>query len=30
MFCKNCGKELDDGSNFCNHCGANQVAASSN
>lgn len=24
MFCKNCGQELDEGSNFCSHCGADQ------
>lgn len=23
MFCKNCGIQLDDGSNFCNNCGIN-------
>ncbi len=23
MFCKNCGKKLDDGSKFCSGCGAN-------
>ena len=22
MFCNKCGKEIDDGSRFCNHCGA--------
>lgn len=25
MFCNACGKELDEGSAFCRHCGANQV-----
>lgn len=25
MFCKNCGKEIRDGINFCNHCGAPQT-----
>ena len=24
MFCKNCGQELDEGSNFCSHCGTDQ------
>ena len=24
MFCKNCGQELDEGSNFWSHCGADQ------
>ena len=24
MFCKNCGKEIDSSSTFCNYCGANQ------
>lgn len=24
MFCKNCGKEIDDGATFCPHCGASQ------
>ncbi len=24
MFCKNCGKEISDGTKFCNHCGASQ------
>ena len=23
MFCKNCGKEIDDNSDFCNFCGSN-------
>ncbi|MFP4457045.1 MAG: zinc-ribbon domain-containing protein [Clostridia bacterium] len=22
MFCKNCGKEIADGSSFCTNCGA--------
>lgn len=26
MFCKNCGKEIVDGTKFCNHCGASQEA----
>ena len=30
MFCKNCGKELDAGSNFCNFCGASQVETNTN
>lgn len=24
MFCRNCGKEIPNGINFCNHCGATQ------
>lgn len=24
MFCRNCGKEIPSGTNFCNHCGAAQ------
>lgn len=24
MFCRNCGKEIPNGTNFCNHCGAAQ------
>lgn len=24
MFCKNCGREIEDNSNFCQHCGAKQ------
>ena len=24
MYCRNCGKELADNSNFCSNCGANQ------
>jgi RNA polymerase subunit RPABC4/transcription elongation factor Spt4 len=24
MFCKSCGKEIEDNSNYCNYCGANQ------
>ena len=27
MFCKNCGKEIDDGSKFCQYCGANLTAS---
>ena len=26
MFCKNCGKEINEGTKFCNHCGASQEA----
>ena len=30
MYCKNCGKEIEDNSSFCNHCGkpldGNQMA----
>ncbi len=25
MYCKKCGKEIQDDSNFCNHCGARQT-----
>jgi len=28
MFCSNCGKQLDDGSKFCLHCGAPQEPTS--
>lgn len=24
MYCKNCGKQIDDNSRFCNYCGAGQ------
>ncbi len=24
MFCNNCGKEINEGTKFCNHCGASQ------
>ncbi len=24
MYCRSCGAEIDNGSTFCNHCGANQ------
>lgn len=24
MYCKHCGKEIEDGSKFCNHCGEKQ------
>ena len=24
MYCKNCGKQIDDNSRFCNYCGASQ------
>lgn len=27
MFCKNCGKEINEGTKFCNYCGASQEAA---
>ena len=27
MFCKQCGKEIPDNSNFCTHCGASQAVA---
>ncbi len=27
MFCKNCGKELAEGTKFCDGCGASQEAA---
>ena len=30
MFCKNCGEELDEGSKFCNCCGASQGVITSN
>lgn len=30
MFCKNCGKEIRDGINFCNYCGAPQRVGSGN
>lgn len=30
MFCKNCGKEIEDGSKFCPECGALQDASSGN
>ncbi len=26
MFCNNCGKEINEGTKFCNHCGASQEA----
>ena len=29
MFCRNCGKEIPNGINFCNHCGAAQNVSSS-
>ncbi|RHV91077.1 zinc ribbon domain-containing protein [Lachnospiraceae bacterium OF09-33XD] len=29
MFCRNCGKEIPNGINFCNHCGAAQNISSS-
>ena len=25
MYCKNCGKEIADGSRFCSHCGADAM-----
>ena len=25
MYCKNCGKQLPDGAQFCDGCGARQV-----
>ena len=28
MYCYNCGKEIDDGSAFCSHCGSKQRALS--
>lgn len=28
MFCRNCGKEIPNGTNFCNHCGAAQNSSS--
>ncbi len=27
MFCKQCGKEIPENSNFCIYCGASQAAA---
>ena len=27
MFCKKCGMQIDDNSNFCEHCGADQRPA---
>lgn len=24
MYCKNCGKQIDDDSKFCNYCGTEQ------
>ncbi len=27
MFCKKCGKELENGTQFCPHCGESQAAA---
>ncbi len=27
MFCKNCGKEINEGAKFCNYCGASQEAS---
>lgn len=27
MFCQKCGKEIEDGTRFCEHCGAAQDAA---
>lgn len=30
MFCKNCGKPIDDNANFCAHCGANIKNTSAN
>lgn len=29
MFCKNCGKEIDDNSKFCQYCGAKIVEPNS-
>lgn len=29
MFCKNCGKEIDQNTKFCNHCGAPQESDAS-
>ena len=26
MYCKHCGKEIDDNSSFCKHCGKSQVS----
>ncbi len=28
MYCSKCGKEIADGSVYCNHCGANIIKAS--
>lgn len=28
MFCSSCGKEIQDGSSFCYHCGARQAGGS--
>ena len=25
MYCKHCGKEIDDNSTFCKHCGKSQI-----
>lgn len=25
MYCKHCGKQIDDNSTFCNHCGKQLV-----
>ena len=25
MYCKNCGKQIDDGATYCPHCGARQI-----
>ncbi len=27
MYCHNCGKEIQDGSSYCSHCGAPQAGA---
>lgn len=27
MYCKKCGQQIDDGANFCEHCGADQRPA---
>lgn len=27
MFCRNCGAQIPDGTNFCPYCGSNQTAA---
>ena len=27
MFCQKCGKEIEDGTRFCEHCGVAQDAA---
>ena len=29
MYCQNCGKELSDGSLFCDACGAKIISAAS-